>query len=254
MSRDIPLLAALMPNGPHHVVDLHHAGGVPAVLKELKPWLNFDVKTVDRQPLATLVEQAANRNAEVLKTRDQPIRSEGGIAVLRGNLAPEGALVKQSAVSTEDQLLRAPARVFESEEACTEAILRGEVGDGTILVIRNEGPMGGPGMREMHRITEMISRLKQAAVVTDGRFSGMSGGVAVGYVSPEACLGGPIGLVEDGDEITIDIPNRRLELHVTDDVLATRAQGYVPRPQRASGYLERYRRAVGPASGGAVIK
>ncbi len=253
VSRRVPLLAGLLPNGPNDVVDLHYAGGVPAVMKELGEHINLEVVTVDTQPLRNLVGAAANRNPDVLRSLADPLRLEGGTAVLQGNLAPEGAIVKQSAVAEDQLVLTAAARVFEREEDCTEAILAAEITEDTILVIRNEGPMGGPGMREMHRITEMIGRFDRVAVVTDGRFSGMSGGIAVGYVSPEACLGGPIGLVEDGDTITIDIPQRILKLHVDAEELAARRANVVPKPQPASGYLDRYRRSVGKASEGAIL-
>jgi len=253
INRRVPLLAGLMPNGPAHVVDLHHAGGVPAVMKELREFLSLDVATVNQQSLTHLIEAAENTNPDLLHSVAQPLREEGGTAVLGGNLAPEGAVVKQSAVPGDRHRLQAPARVFEREEDCTDAILDGSVAEHTVLVIRNEGPRGGPGMREMHRITEMVARFDHVAVVTDGRFSGMSAGIAVGYVSPEACLGGPIGLVEDGDMVTIDIPNRRLDVKLSPEEWKRRQERWQPRPQPASGYLRRYAKEVGPASGGAVL-
>ena len=253
VSRRVPLLAGLLPNGPHHVVDLHYAGGIPAVMKELGDHVDLNVLTVDAKPLRHHVAAAVNTNPEVLHSLDQPLQPEGGTAVLRGNLAPEGAIVKQSAVAEDQLVLTAQTRVFEREEECTAAILAGEIKENTILVIRNEGPMGGPGMREMHRITEMIGRFQRVAVVTDGRFSGMSGGIAVGYVSPEACLDGPIGLVKDDDTITIDIPKRILKLNVSEEELEERRTNIVPKPQPASGYLDRYRRSVGKASRGAIL-
>ncbi|MBE3574473.1 MAG: dihydroxy-acid dehydratase [Firmicutes bacterium] len=244
LSRDTPLLCGLAPNGPHSAADFHLAGGVPAIMKALGDLVNLDVPTVGGQTwrdiLASLPEPS--KCPDVVRDRANPLQPEGGVAVLYGNLAPEGAVVKQSAVPAELRVFEGPARVFNSEEECVAALEAGRVQDGSVIVIRYEGPRGGPGMREMHRITELGALLSRVAIVTDGRFSGASAGLSVGYVRPEAWDGGPLALVEDDDVILIDIPGRKLEVKVAADVLARRRKWW-ERPQKepATAFLRSYR-------------
>lgn len=254
ISSKVPLLATLIPNGPHHVVDLHFAGGVPAVLKELQDALALDVTTVDATSLRDTLSMARVADNEVIASKDSPFAKQGGIAVLKGNLAPQGAIVKQSAVPKELYSFTGKAVVFENEEECTKQLEANQVPEHTVLVIRNEGPKGGPGMREMHRITEMVGRLKNVAVITDGRFSGASAGLSVGYVSPEAALNGPIGRVQTGDEILIDINQRKLELLVPSEELTSRKPVERQSGQEPKGYLRRYQQEVGQTHKGACLK
>jgi dihydroxy-acid dehydratase len=257
LSAETPTLVKLAPSGPWGITDLDRAGGIPAVQAELGELLHLDVPTVSGLTVAEIAMAAVNRDREVISTVSEPAAADGALRILRGTLAPEGSVVKVSGVS--DQMLRftGTAAVFEDEETAIEAILSGAVGPGTCVVIRNEGPAGGPGMREMLGATAALMGMglgDTVALVTDGRFSGATRGPAIGYVGPEAARGGPIRLVADGDVIEIDMDERRLDLEVDADELARRAEAYEPRPRRITrGYLSFYADHVAPAAQGAVM-
>lgn len=260
ISRKTPYLAKLSPSGHHHVEDLHEAGGIPALMRELskKDLLHLDLITVTGKTVGENIANADIKNTEVIHTIDNPYRETGGLAILRGNLAPDGAVVKEAAVAPEMLYHKGPAKIFDSEEEVTEAIYSGKVQKGDVLVIRYEGPKGGPGMREMLSPTSSIAGMgldKDVALITDGRFSGATRGASIGHVSPEAMEGGPIGLLRNGDIIRIDIKNRRLDVLLSEDELAKRrANWQKPEPKVKSGYLSRYARLVTSASTGAILK
>ena len=259
ISKRTPYLIKLSPTGAHHIQDLDEAGGVPAVMAELngKGIIHGDLPTVTGKTVAENIARA-RRRTNVLRSADDPYSAEGGLAILRGNLAPDGAVVKAAAVGPEMMHHRGPARVFDSEEASLDAIMGGEIVAGDVVVIRYEGPRGGPGMREMLMPTSVLSGMGldgSVALITDGRFSGATRGAALGHVSPEAAGGGIIGLVEEGDEIEIDIPNLTLTLHVSEEELARRRENWSPLPPKIqTGWLARYARMVTSASEGAVLK
>jgi dihydroxy-acid dehydratase len=255
-----PHLCSMSPGGVHHMQDLDAAGGVPAVMAVL-----MEAGLVDGAPLtatgATVADNLAPvrvLDASVIRPLSNPYHAQGGIAILKGNLAPEGAVVKQSAVDPQMLVNEGSARVFESEEEATGAILEGRIKPGDIVVIRYEGPKGGPGMREMLTPTSAIAGMgldKEVALLTDGRFSGGTRGAAIGHISPEATEGGPIALVKEGDRIRIDIPAKTLTLLVDDAEMARRRQTWQPPdPKIKSGYLSRYSRLVSSGSQGAVCK
>jgi len=260
ISRKTPYLAKLSPSGYHHVQDLHEAGGIPALMKELsrKGLLHLDLMTVTGKTVGENIANAKILNTEVIHPLENPYRETGGLAILRGNLAPDGAVVKEAAVAPEMLYHEGPAKVFDSEEEVTEAIYSGKVQKGDVLVIRYEGPKGGPGMREMLSPTSSIAGMgldKDVALITDGRFSGATRGASIGHISPEAMEGGPIALIQNGDIIRIDIRNRRLDVLLSDEELAKRkANWQKPEPKVKSGYLSRYARFVTSASTGAVLK
>ncbi|MCG1011254.1 dihydroxy-acid dehydratase [Tepidanaerobacter sp. GT38] len=260
ISRKTPYLAKLSPSGYHHVQDLHEAGGIPALMKELsrKGLLHLDLITVTGKTVGENIANAKILNTEVIHPLENPYRETGGLAILRGNLAPDGAVVKEAAVAPEMLYHEGPAKVFDSEEEVTEAIYSGKVQKGDVLVIRYEGPKGGPGMREMLSPTSSIAGMgldKDVALITDGRFSGATRGASIGHISPEAMEGGPIALIQNGDIIRIDIRNRRLDVLLSDEELAKRkANWQKPEPKVKSGYLSRYARFVTSASTGAVLK
>ncbi len=254
ISRTTPNIAALRPGGDYFMEDLHYAGGIPAVLKSLGELLN-DCATVSGQTVREIAASAKIRNSEVIRSPETAYAKEGGIAVLWGNLCPDGAIVKQSAVSPERRVFSGRAVVFDSEEEAMAAVVDKRVGEGHVVVIRYEGPKGGPGMREMLSVTAALTGMgleSSVALITDGRFSGGTRGPCIGHVSPEAMEGGPIALVQDGDEIAIDIPNRRMELRVSEEELARRRERWTaPAPKIATGFLGRYARAVRSAALGA---
>jgi len=255
ISRLTPWLADLRPAGNFFLEDFHQAGGVPAVLQRLMERLR-DNPHVCGRGLLEIAGLAEPFGEEVLRPLARPLRQEGGIAILNGNLAPAGAVVKQSGVAQEMLKFEGPARTFDCEEEAQQAILAGRNHDGEVVVIRYEGPRGGPGMREMLAPTSAIvgMGLKRTALITDGRFSGGTRGPCIGHVSPEAAQGGPIGLVEDGDLIQVDIPARRLHWQVDDREIERRRRQWRPRPPRiARGYLARYARLVTSAATGAVL-
>jgi len=259
ISSRTPHLSYLSPAGPNHLEDLDRAGGVQAVLKELirGGLANPDVMTVTGKTLGENVASTAILDPDVIRSLENPHSPIGGIAILRGTLAPEGAVVKQSAVDPVMLKNTGTARVFDSEELAVEAILGSEIKPGQIVVIRHEGPRGGPGMREMLNPTSVLAGMgldRSVALVTDGRFSGGTRGAAIGHVSPEAAHGGPIALVQDGDEILIDIPAKRIDLNVPEEELRKRRAAWkAPEPKVTEGYLARYARLVTSAAQGAVL-
>jgi dihydroxy-acid dehydratase len=260
MSRTVPRLCNLKPNGPDFMEDLWRAGGIPAVMKELAAGglIHLDTKTVAGEALGDLLRGVHPGDGKIIRPLSNPWDDEGGIAVLHGNLAPEGAIIKQSAVARDRRHQRGPARVFESEEDAVAAILKGVVQGGEVVVIRYEGPKGGPGMREMLLATSTLvgsGRDRSVALLTDGRFSGATRGLAVGHLSPEAMEGGPIAIVKDGDLIEIDVAQRRLTLEVDPIELAKRLRGWLaPAPKVTRGYLARYGLLATSASTGAILK
>lgn len=257
ISERTPNLCKLAPAGIHHVQDLDRAGGLSAVMKELKDQLHLDCATVSGMTVGEVVDKARNLDERVIRPKDAPYAPQGGLAFLFGNLAPDGAVVKQSAVAQKMLRHKGPARPFESEEEAAEAIRQGRVVKGDVVVIRYEGPKGGPGMREMLAITSAIAGMgldEDVALLTDGRFSGATRGAAIGHISPEAASGGLIALMQDGDLIDIDIPGKKLSLLVAEEELTRRRAAFVPRPPKApGGYLGRYAAMVSSADNGAVL-
>ncbi len=258
LSAKVPNLCHLAPAGPTYMEDLNEAGGVYAVLKELskKNLLNLDVLTCTGKTLGENIADAVNLDNTVIRDIDNPFSATGGIAVLHGNLAPDGGVVKRSAVLPEMLVHEGPARVFDSEEDAMDAILAGEIVAGDVVVIRYEGPKGGPGMREMLNPTSAIMGQglgSSVALITDGRFSGATRGACIGHVSPEAASGGVIGLVEEGDIISINIPEYKIELKVSDEVLEERRKNFVPKTKKLSGYIKRYAQLVSSGANGAII-
>lgn len=260
ISAKVPNLCRLAPAGPHHVQDLYMAGGVQAIMKELskKGLLHLDLVTVTGKTVWENIKDAEVTDPTVIRSVDDPYSPTGGIAVLRGNIAKDGAVVKRSAVAEEMLVHRGPARVFDSEDDAIKAIYGGQIKPGDVVVIRYEGPKGGPGMREMLGPTSAIAGMgldTTVALITDGRFSGASRGASIGHVSPEAMEGGLIAAVRDGDIISIDIPAGKLNVEVPDEELERRmAEWQPPKPRITTGYLGRYARLVTSASTGAVLK
>ena len=260
ISKATPHLCSLSPGGMHHLQDLDRAGGIGAVMKELsqKGLIHSDSLTVTGMTVGENIKNSRILDKDVIRTLDSPYHRQGGLAVLFGNLAPDGCVVKQSAVL--DEMLRheGPARVFDSEEAATEAIMAGKIKKGDVLVIRYEGPRGGPGMREMLTPTSAIAGMKldaHVALLTDGRFSGGTKGASIGHISPEAMQGGPIAIIQEGDLISIDIPGKNITLNVSDPEITERLSRWSPpEPRITHGYLARYSRMVSSASEGAVVK
>lgn len=255
-----PNLCSLSPAGRHHLEDLDRAGGVRAVLKELSGagLIHGHCMTVSGKSVWEDIDKAGIRDSQVIRTIKDPYRKEGGLAVLYGNLAPDGCVVKQSAVCDEMLYHKGPARVFDSEEEVTKAIMGGSARKGEVLIVRYEGPKGGPGMREMLTPTSAIAGMgldAHVALVTDGRFSGGTRGASIGHVSPEAMEGGAIALVEDGDMVVIDIRNKEINVRLTEEDLKKRLSHWKPpEPRITSGYMSRYAKSVSSASEGAVIK
>ena len=260
LSAKTPNLCHLAPAGPTYIEDLNEAGGVYAVMNELtkKNLLYLDCMTVNGTTIGENIKDCVNRNPEVIRPVEHPYSETGGIAILRGNLAPDSGVVKRSAVVPEMLVHQGPARVFDCEEDAIDAIKGGKTVAGDVVVIRYEGPKGGPGMREMLNPTSAIAGMglgSSVALITDGRFSGASRGASIGHVSPEAAVGGPIALVEEGDMISINIPENKLELLVSDEVLEQRRANWQPRePKVTTGYLSRYRELVTSGNRGAVLE
>ena len=260
ISERTPNLCHLAPAGPTHMEDLNEAGGVYAVMNELNKLglLHTDCMTVTGKTVGENIKDAVNLNPEVIRPVENPYSKTGGLAVLKGNLAPDGSVVKRSAVVPEMQVHEGPARVFDCEEDAIEAIKGGKIVAGDVVVIRYEGPKGGPGMREMLNPTSAIAGMglgSSVALITDGRFSGASRGASIGHVSPEAAVGGPIALVEEGDIIRINIPEYRLELDVSEEELARRKEQWKPRsPKVKTGYLARYAALVTSGNRGAILE
>ena len=259
ISRRVPQLCLLSPAGLNRIEDLDRAGGIPSVMRELAAGKLLDLEqiTVTGKTVRENLTEAPPPDREVIRSLEEPYRSEGGLAVLFGNLAPEGAVVKQGAVSEKMQVFEGTARVFDSEDSAVEAILQGSIKPGSVIVVRYEGPRGGPGMREMLTPTAAVTGMglgDSVALITDGRFSGATRGACIGHVSPEAAAGGPIALVMEGDRISIDIPRRRLELLVSEEELQRRRAAWMrPAPKIDRGYLRRYAAQVTSASRGAVL-
>ena len=260
ISRETPHLCSLSPGGKDHIEDLYYAGGISAVLNELskKNLVDSGCITVTGKTVGENIQASPVKNTDVIRPLSSPYHEQGGLAVLFGNLAPEGCVVKQSAVLEEMLVHQGPARVFNSEEDATKVIMEGGINKGDVIVIRYEGPMGGPGMREMLTPTSAIAGMKlddSVALLTDGRFSGGTKGASIGHISPEAAQGGVIAVVEEGDIIAIDIPNKRITLNLTDKEIDDRLAAWnPPAPKIQKGYMARYARHVSSASDGAVIR
>ena len=260
VSQKTPNLCKLAPAGPYHIVDLYNAGGVQAVMKELsrKQLIDTGLMTVTGKTVAENIATAVNMDTNIIKDIEHPNSATGGIAVLFGNIAPKGCVVKRSAVDPKMMTHTGPARVFDSEEAAIEAIYAGSIVKGDVVVIRYEGPKGGPGMREMLNPTSALAGMqldKDVALITDGRFSGATRGAAIGHVSPEAAAQGPIAIIQEGDSITIDIPNGNISLNVDAAEIEQRLQAWEkPEPKIKEGWLYRYSRLVASADEGAVLK
>lgn len=257
ISRETPHIVNLLPGGEHFMEDLDMAGGIPAVLKRLQNKLN-DVDTVSGDKISKIAREAKIYDEDVIRPLNNPYHKEGGMAILYGNIAPDGAVVKQSAVNSKMMRFRGRARVFDSEEASMDAILGGKIKKGDVIVIRYEGPKGGPGMREMLSPTSSIVGMglaNEVALITDGRFSGGTKGPCIGHISPEAAVGGPIAAIREGDVILIDIPGRKLELEAGAQEIKKRMAKWEPRkPSVNEGYLKRYAASVSQASEGAVFR
>ncbi|MCR4287234.1 MAG: dihydroxy-acid dehydratase, partial [Deltaproteobacteria bacterium] len=257
ISKTTPHITSIEPVGGHYMEDLHWAGGIGAVMKRLKGLIK-DNPTVSGLRVSKIIESVDYIDDTVIRPLDNPYHKEGGIAVLKGSLAPDGAVVKQSGVSADMMRFEGMARVFDSEEAAMKAILKGVIKKGDCVVIRYEGPKGGPGMREMLAPTATLMGMglgESVALVTDGRFSGGTRGPCVGHISPEAMEGGPIALVKDGDRILLDIPSRKLDLKVTVGELEKRRSAWrPPEPKIQKGWLSRYARVVTSANTGAVVR
>lgn len=260
INKEVPHLCSLSPGGRYHIQDLDEAGGIPAVMKRLldNERFNGEVLTVTGQSHRGNLTGIQVQNNEVIREIETAYHEKGGLAVLKGNLAPAGSVVKQAAVADEMLVHEGPARVFDSEEAAVEAIRTGEINSGDVIVIRYEGPQGGPGMREMLTPTSSLAGVgldKEVALITDGRFSGATRGAAIGHISPEAMEGGPIGAVQEGDLIRIDIPGETIEVDLTDSEMKKRLDNLEkPEPKVKDGYLARYAKLVGSASNGAVFE
>ncbi len=260
ISRKTPHLCNMSPAGPHHIQDLDEAGGIPAVMKELTKLdvINQNLITVTGKKVKDNLQNIETLNREVIRSIEDPYHKEGGLAILFGSLAPDGAVVKQSAVDESMLKHSGPARVFESEEDAMKAILGGKIKKGDVIVIRYEGPKGGPGMREMLSPTSAVVGMgldKDVALITDGRFSGGTRGAAIGHISPEAAEGGPIGIVKEGDIIEINIPEKRIELKISDEEWQKRKKEFKPLEAKIKeGYVYRYSKLVTSAATGAVFK
>lgn len=251
----IPHICSMMPGGPHSMQALHRAGGIPAVLSRLMPMLS-DVITVSGKSIYEIASSVGYIDGDVIRTTADPVHAGGGLRILRGTLAPDGAVIKCAAVNDDMWVHTGPARVFECEEDAMKAILDGDINEGDVMVIRNEGPVGGPGMPEMLSPTSALMGLgyQRVALVTDGRFSGGTRGPCIGHVAPEAMTGGPIAFVREGDRIEIDLNERRLDLAVGTDEIRRRREEWIPKKRKLSGVLERYAAHVGQADMGAVLK
>jgi len=258
ISKVTPQLCKLRPAGDDHIEDLDRAGGISAVMKELNGLLKLKAKTVSRKTVAEIIAQSRITDRAVIRSKAKAHSSTGGLAILFGNLAPDGAVVKRGAVAPEMMVHQGLARVFDSEEEATQAIIGGSIKPGEVIVIRYEGPRGGPGMREMLTPTSLLAGMgmdKEVALITDGRFSGATRGAAIGHVSPEAASLGPIAALIDGDIIKIDIPNYKLEVELSDKKIAKRLAKLPDfEPRVKSGYLRRYAEKVSSASTGAVFR
>ena len=250
-----PVLTDIVPNGNKTVIELHQAGGIQGIMKSLGSLLHQDTLTVTGETIKVNLKAAVIKNQETIRSLENPIKKADGIQVLYGNLAPMGALVKTSAVPEELKKFRGKAKVFNNEDECYAAFHKNEIVEGDALIIRYEGPKGGPGMKEMHRVTEIVKKIPNTAVITDGRFSGASGGLSIGYLCPEAKDGGAIALVENADEIIVDLYQGTIKVNVTDAELEERRKHWSPHEQSGvSKYLARYSACVEPSNKGAVLR
>lgn len=256
LTREIPHITAISPSGDHTMFDLDRAGGIPAVLKVIQDKIDDEVITCTGKSLKENIADAMVLDPTVIRPLDDPVHKEGGLAILKGNLAPNGSVVKQGAVAADMMTHEGPARVFNSEEDCVEAINQGEIQEGDVIIIRYEGPRGGPGMREMLNPTSAISGMgiKSVALITDGRFSGGTRGPCIGHVSPEAAANGPLAVIRNGDMVKIDIPQRKLEFIVDEDEIEKRLKNAVKPERKIKGWLSRYMKMVSSADEGAVLK
>jgi dihydroxy-acid dehydratase len=257
LSRRVPHLCSMIPSGPYAIEDLDAAGGIPAVMNELGNFLHLNSQTVTGKTIGENIENKTILNSEVIRLVSNPVHQEGGLAVLWGNIAPKGAVVKATAVSPEMLIHSGPARIFDSEEEAMRAILNRSIKKGDVIVIRYEGPKGGPGMREMLSPTAALAGMgltKSVALITDGRFSGATRGPCIGHVSPEAAEGGPIAILRDGDFVTIDIPKRTLNVNLTDTEIQNRILTWKPRKMILKGYLSRYSSLVQSSDTGGIFK
>jgi dihydroxy-acid dehydratase len=258
LSKRVSHICSMIPSGPYDMKDLNEAGGIPAVMKQLSGALHLNSVTVTGKTVKENIASATVLNPEVIRSMDNPVHKEGGIAVLTGNLAPDGAVVKAAGISANMMVHSGPAKTFDSEEAAMKAILNKKIQKGDVVVIRYEGPKGGPGMREMLTPTASIAGMglsESVALITDGRFSGATRGPCIGHVSPEAANGGPIGLLKDGDIIEIDVPKRKLSVKLSNEELAKRAKSWTPKePNVKTGYLVRYSKMVESAHKGSILK
>jgi dihydroxy-acid dehydratase len=258
LSKRVSHITSMIPSGPYDMQELNDAGGIPTVMKVLKDLLNLDSVTVTGKTIKENIASAKVTNSDVIHSLDNPVHKEGGIAVLFGNLASDGAVVKAAGISTNMMVHSGPAKTFDSEEDAMNAILNKKIKKGDVVVIRYEGPKGGPGMREMLSPTASIAGMglsESVALITDGRFSGATRGPCIGHVSPEAAMGGVIGLLKDGDIIEIDVPQRKLIVKLNSEELTKRAKSWTPKePKVKTGYLSRYSQLVQPAHKGAVLK
>jgi dihydroxy-acid dehydratase len=258
ISMRVPCLCGIYPSGSNTILDLYKAGGMIGVLKRIEDMLHKECLTVSGKTIGEVIRGGRVTDDEVIRPLNKPFHPQGGIAVLKGNLAPQGAVVKQSAVPENMYVFEGKARCYSREEDAIEAILKKVIKSGDVIIIRCEGPKGGPGMREMLSVTtslQMYGLDKSVALVTDGRFSGASGGPAIGHVCPEAASGGAIAVVEDGDTITIDIPNRKLNVEIPEEELRSRLQRLKPlKPKVSKGYMARYAKQVSSARAGAYLE
>ncbi|MDG6222140.1 MAG: dihydroxy-acid dehydratase [Candidatus Bathyarchaeota archaeon] len=258
LSKQVPHICSMIPSGPYDMQQLDQAGGIPAVMKNLKASLYLDQKTVTGKPVKENIKNVVVTDTEVIRPVDNPVHKEGGIAVLTGNLAADGAVVKAAGISANMMIHSGPAKTFDSEEAAMKAILSKKIKQGDVVVIRYEGPKGGPGMREMLTPTASIAGMglsESVALITDGRFSGATRGPCIGHVAPEAAVGGAIGLVKDGDIIEIDVPNRALRVKLSQEELEKRAKTWTTKePNVKTGYLARYSQMVQSAHKGSILK
>ena len=250
-----PVLSDIVPNGDKTVIELYKAGGIPALMKELSSLIHRGALTVTGKSVGENIRTAQNSDTDTIRSMDNPFKKADGIQVLYGNIAPGGALVKTSAVPESLRVFTGKARVFNNEDECYEAFHKNEIKEGDAIVIRYEGPKGGPGMKEMHRVTEIVKAIPNTAVITDGRFSGASGGLSIGYLCPEAKDGGPVALVEDGDEIAVDLYAGTVNVLLSEEVLMERRKNLKPYEQKGlTRYLKRYSESVSSSNEGAVLK
>ncbi|MCM8822206.1 MAG: dihydroxy-acid dehydratase [Candidatus Omnitrophica bacterium] len=259
ISKNVPNLCKISPAGFHHMEDLNRAGGIPAVMKELceAGLLNAGARNVSGETIGEIAQKARNFDTSVIRKVSDPYSREGGIAILKGNIAPDGSVIKQSAVASKMMTHKGPAKVFDGEEQCLAAVLEGKIEKGDVVVIRDEGPRGGPGMREMLAVTSAISGKglgEYVALLTDGRFSGGTRGACIGHISPESAAGGPIACIKDGDIIEINIPERKLNVHLSDSEISNRLKKIKRAEKKLTGILARYSLLVQSAATGAILK